>query len=60
MKIISKSEIVRQIHNHLGQGKNMDDCFVHKQSGKVVSIKIEFIEPESFVDEKGVKWVRAW
>lgn len=58
MKIISKSEIIRMIHNHLAHMKAMDDCFIHKQTGKIVSVKIDFIERESFVDEKGVRWVR--
>jgi hypothetical protein len=59
MKIISKSEIVRLIHNHLSQGKPMDDCFIHKQSGKIVSVKIDFVERDSYIDENGVKWVRT-
>lgn len=57
MERLSKSAIVQKITDSINRGEDLDFRCIRKDSGIVMSIKIELSEQEVFVDLQGVRWI---
>jgi hypothetical protein len=60
MKEVSKSNIMYLVEKAISSKQALDLELRLKKSGNIIRIKLTFQEPETFVDAKGVKWVKMY
>jgi hypothetical protein len=59
METITKSNMVRKLTQVIEEGKDFKVEWIHKQTGKIITVSITIKDKEYFVDGEGVRWVRA-
>ena len=59
METLAKSRIMSKVKYAIDRSENFDGEWILKNTGELIRISITIKPQEYYVDEKGVKWVRA-
>jgi hypothetical protein len=59
METLSKSAIFEKVRLALNNSENLEEECILKNTERQLYIRITFKPQETFVDEQGIKWVRA-